>query len=103
MLVSNRPRVTGESKIGGRTGNERAVSGVERFAGVDPPHPVHRQLHRTHDALDREVRRHQRGVRAGRERGLEVPRVVMVVVREEDPAHVVGLDDRERGLHPLGA
>ena len=50
-------------------------------------------------ADDREVG-HEGGVRAQLEHDIEVADVVVVVVGEEDPAHVGGVDDREGLLEP---
>ena len=77
----------------GAHGHERAVADVEGLAGVDPPHAVQRQLDRPHDALHGELGRDQGGVRAQLEYLGEVAGVVVVVVGEEHPPDVRGVDD----------
>ena len=76
---------------------QRAVAGVEAAAGLDPAHALERQrrlLER--EPLDAEEVRDERGVGAQLERVEQAAGVVAVVVRQEDPAHVLGLDDARR-------
>ena len=81
---------------------EHAVAGVEAAAGLDPAHARQRQRGLLElQAFDGEEVGHQRGARAALEHVEQRTGVVAVVVREEDPAHVFGLDHREHLLEPL--
>ena len=76
----------------------RSVTEVEPIALVDESAPVERGHPLLGHPADREPGRHQRRVRARLERGEQVARVVAVVVAQEDPADVVGVDDAAETL-----
>ena len=72
--LSNSPRVAGESNIGGRTAVQRAVADVERLAGVDPAHPLERQLDVAEQPRDdREVAHERRVAGTARARASRLP------------------------------
>ncbi len=76
------------------------IAGVERVALIEPAHAVERQLDVARQAgHDGEVG-NERRVRTEVEHGVEVPDVVVVVVRDEDPSDVDRIDDRERLVQP---
>ena len=79
---------------------ERAVAGVEGLALVEPAHAVERELDVTEQAGRHRPVAHQGGLRAEVEHRVEVADVVVVVVGDEDPAHVGRVDDREDGGEP---
>ncbi len=81
-------------------GDERAVAGVERLAVADPALAVDRQLHLAGHPLGREPAGDERRVRAQLEHHVEVAGVIGVVVGEEDPLHVLRLDEPEDLLGP---
>ena len=77
------------------------VADVDRLADVDPAHALQRQLDVAEEPPDHRVVGQQGRVRAEVEHRVEVAEVVVVVVRQEDPADVLGLDDGEDVLQPL--
>jgi hypothetical protein len=87
--------VVGESKIGGRS-DQRAVTDVEGVTVVEPPLSSQRDRERRGHALDHEPVRDQRGVRARLHQRVHIAGVIDVVVPEEHPAHLLGLDQSER-------
>ena len=83
--------------------DQRPVADVERFAGVDPAHAIEREFHRPMGSFDGEPVGDQGRLRARVEHGRQVADVVVIIVRQEDPAHVGWIDDREGRLGPFGA
>ena len=79
------------------------VADVDRVAHVRPAHALQWELDVGHQSRDRRVVRQERRVGAPFEDDLEVAEVVVVVVREEDPADVLRLDEREHVLQPAVA
>ena len=79
---------------------QRPIPGVEGLAVVDRADPLEWELHFESEALDQEEVADQRGVRAAVESVEQPAGVVTVVVRQEDPTDVFGLDDREDLLEP---
>jgi hypothetical protein len=108
----NRPQHAGPLVVerpGRRTVEDRGddqaqapVAGDERLGRLPPDHPVHG--HRgplQGEPLPREEAGHQRCLRAHVQHVVEAPRVVAIVVGEEDPADILGLDEREDLLSPV--
>ena len=88
--------MVGESNTGGRIGVQHAVADIERLAVAHPPLAGEGHLERLAHALGHEPVDDEGGVRARLHHGVEVAGVVDVVVADEHPADVLGLDDREQ-------
>jgi hypothetical protein len=82
--------VVGESNDGG-VGATVCLEGV---VGLEPAHPVGRDVGQVAEPLPLEPRGEQGGVGAGLHDRAEVAVVVDVVVAQEDPTNVLGFDDR---------
>jgi hypothetical protein len=83
---------------------ERAVADVEGLAVVEPAPPDRRHVEPIHgDAVAEEPAGDERGVGARRHHLVDVAVVVDVVVADEHPAHVVGVDEREQVVEVAGA
>ena len=80
---------------------QRAVADVERLAVHDPAAAFEREVEAVRVPFDHRPVAHELRVRARGHRLVEVAGVVDVVVREEDPAHVFGLHEREHVFEPL--
>ena len=77
---------------------QRAVADVERLAVHDPAAAIEREVEAVRVPFDHRPVAHELGVRARGHRFVEVAGVVDVVVRQEDPLHVVRVDELEHFL-----
>lgn len=82
---------------------ERSISNVEGLSIHHPTRSVMREIEAVRVAFDHRPVANKLRVRARRQRLVEIPNVIDVIVRYEDPTDVLRFDQREYVLQPLFA